>query len=307
MAKLDLNLMAVLEAIFDEGTTSRAAEALHLSQSAVSHALKRLRSTYDDPLFVRQGHRMIPTPVTRGMIEKVKSSLATLRGTVGDAQYFLPEQHQQLFRVAQRDAVEVMLLAPIMEILNAEAPGIRIYSTQVAPDTIAARLQQGQIDVGIELHRSMPEDIISQPLLSDGLVVVGRKNHPYFVGEQSTEALLKFSHVLVTPFQEDTEWVDRAVGAQGLERDVALQCLNFTSAINVLLQSNKLSIMPSIYAEMQARWYPIASVEVPFSVPNLDLYMYWHRRHDSDLASRWFRQQIVKALNLSGLGVSKSS
>ena len=147
MAKLDLNLMAVLEAIFDEGTTSRAAEVLHLSQSAVSHALNRLREMYDDPLFVRQGHRMIPTPLTRRMIEAVKNSLSVLRGTVESAQVFEPGEHQQLFRMSQRDAVEVILLAPIMEILQREAPGVRLSSTHFAPDDIAAQLQQGQIDL----------------------------------------------------------------------------------------------------------------------------------------------------------------
>jgi DNA-binding transcriptional LysR family regulator len=293
MAKLDLNLMAVLEAIYDEGTTSRAADVLHLSQSAVSHALKRLRGMYDDPLFVRQGHKMIPTPLTRRMIKTIKTSLVALRNTVDGAQVFEPHLHQQLFRMSQRDAVEAILLPPMMKILQAQAPGIRISSTQFAPDDIATQLQQGQIDVGMELHREMPKDIISHCLLSDGLAVVGRKGHPFFSGEQGAETFLQYSQVLVTPFQGESEWVDQALASLGLTRDVSLRCLNFNSGINVLLQTDKLSIMPKIYAETQTQWYPIASAEVPFAVPPLDLHMYWHERQHTDLASRWFRERII--------------
>jgi len=301
MAKVDLNLMAVLEAIFDEGTTSRAADVLHLSQSAVSHALNRLRGMYDDPLFVRQGHRMVPTPLTRRMIETVKNSLSALRGTVENAHVFEPSQHEQLFRVSQRDAVETILLAPIMEILQRDAPGIHISSTQFEPDDIAAQLQQGQIDIGLELQRTMPSDIVSQHLLSETLVIVGRKGHPYFSGKQTVEAFLEFPQVLVTPFKGESGWVDQALASQGLKRDVSLRCLNFTSVIHVLLQTDNLSIMPRIYAEKQACWYPMASAEMPFSAPPLELFLYWHQRQDSDLANRWLREQIVNVMAEGGL------
>lgn len=297
MAKLDLNLMAVLEAIHDEGTTSRAAEALHMSQSAVSHALNRLRHVYDDPLFVRQGHRMVATPLTRRMIDTVKQSLLALRDTVEGAHEFDPRSHPQTFRVSQRDAMEVILLPRLMAHLQDAAPAVRVFSSQSTPETISEQLQQRRADVCIELHKPVDDDIVSMRLFSDSLVLVGREDHPYFSGDRNEAAFLAWQQILVTPFQGETEWVDRVLAAQGLKRDVALRCLSYACGINVLLQSDRLSIMPAGYVGQQAERYPIRIEAPPFPVPQVDVYLYWHRRQDKDPAQQWFRRQILLALH----------
>jgi len=297
VAKLDLNLMAVLEAVYDEGNTSRAAEALHLSQSAVSHALARLRTVYDDPLFTRQGHMMMPSPMTERVIGQVKSGLAELRRSVDEAHAFDPLQHQQVFNLSQRDALEMLLLGPLMAQLEQEAPLVKLHSTPSAPYTLVNQLEQGEVDACIELPQLVPEHIHQVRLFAAPLAVVGRQGHPFFERSDDEEFFLSFSQVLVTPLQGDMEWVDHALAKRHAERNVVLRCRSYSSALQVLLNSNHLSIMPKGYVEDRMSILPLTSAAVPFDVPNPELYLYWHQRTHADPAHHWFRMQLVKAFD----------
>jgi DNA-binding transcriptional LysR family regulator len=297
MSKLDLNLMAVLEAIYDQGNTSRAAEALFLSQSAVSHALGRLRNIYDDPLFTRQGHSMMPTPTTERIIASVKRGLRELRHSVEAAQHFDPTNHQQIFRLSQRDAMETVLSAPLMMELESTAPLCGVVSVGSSPREVLDQLHQGEVDVCIELLQSLPEQIHHLKLFRERLAIVGRKDHPYFQGQNEEQRLLSWPQVLVTPLQDDMEWVDRALAGRGVRRNVVMRCRSYASALKVLTQTDKLSIMPRGYVAQQLPFLPITMAELPFEVPEVELHMYWHQRHDRDPANRWFRQRVVSALS----------
>lgn len=296
MAKLDLNLMAVLEAIYDEGNTSRAAEALHLSQSGVSHALNRLRSIYDDPLFSRQGHTMMPSPLTERIITQVKHGLGELRRSVDDAHEFDPSHHQQTFRLSQRDALEAILLAPLMSLIEDQGSDIYVHSTHSSPTTIIEQLHQGQVDACIENIAAMPDYIHQAPLLTEPLVVVGRKGHPYFQQPQTTSALLSYPQILVSALQNDLDVVDHALARQGAKRDVVLRCRYYPSAIRALLNSDKLSVIPRGYVRTLPPSIAIETADTPFESPTVELHLYWHERLHHDPAHRWFRQQLVKAI-----------
>jgi DNA-binding transcriptional LysR family regulator len=296
MAKIDLNLMAVLEAIYDEGNTSRAAEALHLSQSAVSHALNRLRSLYDDPLFTRQGHMMMPSPLTERVIVQVKQGLQELRRSVDDAHRFDPASHQQTFQLSQRDAMEAMLLPILMERIEQQAPQIRLNSTHSAPPNLVDQLVQGQVDLSLELELPVPEYLHHICLFKDPLIVVGRLDHPFFDNAESLDAFLQYPQVLVSPLLNASEWIDMALAKKGLQRNVTLRCSNYPSGIHSLLKSDKLSIMPRGYIEAQKALLPLQTAPLPFASPAIEIHMYWHQRHHHDPAHRWLRTQLIHSL-----------
>lgn len=287
--------MAVMEAVYDEGNTSRAAEVLHLSQSAVSHALARLRTVYDDPLFTRQGHMMMPSPMTERVIGQVKFGLAELRRSVDDAHSFDPLKHQQVFNLSQRDALEMLLLGPLMAQLEQEAPRVKLHSIPSAPYSLVSQLERGEVDACIEIPQQVPEHIRQVRLFSAPLAVVGRQGHPFFERPNDEAFFLSFSQVLVTPLQGDMEWVDHALAERNAKRNVVLRCRSYSSALEVLLNSNHLSIMPQGYVENRMSILPLSSSVVPFEVPSPDMYLYWHERTHMDPAHRWFRQQLAQA------------
>ena len=300
MAKIDLNLMAVLEAIYDAGNTSRAAETLHLSQPAVSHALARLRGIYNDPLFVRQGHSMVPTPATDRIIRSVKQGLLQLRQSVSDAQTFKPSEQRRVYCLSQRDAMETVIATPLMKHIETQAPHVKLHSIHSAPQIIETQLHQRQADVCIELLQHTPEHIHQVRLFTDSLVIVGRKGHPYFQQPGSESELARYPHVQVSTFQGDLDWTDHAIAQEIDKLDIALRCVSFTSALRVVLNSDKLSIMPRGYVEFQQQIMPISLADIPFKVPDFDVYMYWHERNDTDPGNLWLRQQIIAAFHNEG-------
>ncbi len=308
MAKIDLNLMAVLEAVYDEGSTSRAGEVLFLSQSAVSHALARLRDIYQDPLFLRQGHRMLPTPLTERIIAKVKTGLREIRSSVDEAHSFDPLKNQQAFHLGMRDAIETALLAPLVSQLDKTAPLVHITNRHIAPNDIEAQLNLGKLDACIDLLKPVSPQVYHTLLFTEKLALVARKDHPVFKGQCTLDDFLQYRQVLVTPLENEPEWVDHALASRGLRRNVTLRCQSYSSALQVLLDSDHLSIMPRGYVELQQQFFPIKYTDVPFDVPNIEVHLYWHQRHDSDTANKWLRRQLVVALSkVASIKVNKTA
>src|SRR6266446_4603900 len=122
--RIDLNLLVVLEAIYTEGGVSRAGEKLNLTQPAISHALARLRELFDDPLFIRDGRGLAPTPLTRGLIEPLRRSLRSLTAVLKDAGHFDPGRTQAQFTIAMRDPVEILALPPVARRIAMTAPQV---------------------------------------------------------------------------------------------------------------------------------------------------------------------------------------
>src|SRR5215472_15514613 len=131
MSRVDLNLLVVLEAIYTQGGVSRAADKLNLTQPAISHALARLRELFDDPLFVRDGRGLAPTPLTRNLIEPLRRSLSSLGAVLDSAGRFDPRQTQAQFTLAMRNPAEVMVLPRLVRRIAAAAPLIDLRIVQL--------------------------------------------------------------------------------------------------------------------------------------------------------------------------------
>jgi len=297
MAKLDLNLMAVLDAIYDEGNTSRAGDVLFLSQSAVSHALARLRDIYQDPLFVRRGHRMVPTALTERIIPRVKLGLREMRASIDEAHNFDPFKHRQEFQLGMRDAIETALLGSLMGRLEEVAPLVHLSTRQISPNNLEDQLSVGKLDLCLELLKPVSPQIHHRLLFRETLVLVGREKHPALTKGCTLEDFLQHRQLLVTPLESEPEWVDHALASRGLRRNVVLRCQSYTSALQALLESDHLSIMPKAYVELMSKFMPVKYISVPFDVPTIEIHLYWHQRQDSNPANRWLREQLVMALN----------
>lgn len=297
MAKLDLNLMAVLEAVYDEGNTSRAGDVLFLSQSAVSHALSRLRDIYQDQLFVRRGHRMVPTPLTERIISRVKFGLKEMRASISEAHLFDPMAHHQEFHLGMRDAIETALLAPFMTRMADASPSIHVSTRQISPNDFENQLNLGKLDICLELLKPVSQQIYHALAFKETLVLVGRKDHPVLTENCSLEDFLSHRQLLVTPLESEPEWVDHALVSRGMRRDVVLRCQSYASALQVLVCTDHLSIMPRAYVELMSQFMAVEYIGAPFQVPTMEIHLYWHQRQDSDPANKWLREQIVTSLS----------
>jgi DNA-binding transcriptional LysR family regulator len=297
LSRIDLNLLVVLAAIADEGGVSRAAGKLNLTQPAVSHALARLRQMMGDPLFVRQGRTLAPTPLTKRLIEPLRRSLQALEQLVDRDTGFDPARSEATFTIAMRDAFEVLLLPRLLQRLAGEAPRIDLRSVQVRRRSVETSLADGTLDAAFDVPLPLSEQVHRQRVGSDRFVVVARKRHPRIRPGFTLATYLQQQHVMVTSRRRGPAAEDIELGQHSLRRHVRLRCRNYLTAFGVVAATDFVLTMPERYGALLGGDPALRVLRMPVRVPALDLYLYWHDRVHDDPANRWMRQQLLAAIH----------
>jgi DNA-binding transcriptional LysR family regulator len=288
--KIDLNLFTVFEAIYSEGSLTRAAVRLNLTQPAISHALGRLRDRLDDPLFIRHGHKMRPTPLAQNLLPKIQNALAQLNQAMQHAHGFDPAVANKTFTLAMRDVIEATLLPPLVRGLHDIGPNISAASVTMDRKSLDAKLASGEWDFALDVQRPSPASIKQKKLIEDELVVLrkatGKQSPPI-----SQEEYLAAQHIVVSSRPSGPSLVDYSLSALGLKRNIALRCQHYFAASQVVASSDLWLTMPKRYAKLlAAKFNDIELIELPFETSGVDVYLYWHSTHDNDASSKWFRQ-----------------
>lgn len=290
--QLDLNLLKVFEAVFRENHLSRAAQALYLTPSAVSHALNRLRQHFGDPLFVRDGRRMSPTPACQRIAPALIDSLSRLRELLQQWDRFDPAQTRQAFRVGMPDATESVLLPALAQRLHAHAPAATLSSVALARRELGRELAAGHVDLAVDVALPISEPVRHRPLFQDGFCVVMREGHA-LSRRLSLKQYLQARHVAVSTRASGQVIEDIALLNLGLQRAIGLRCQNYHSACEVVAQSDALLTMPAGLAGRISASARLRRVAVPFALPAAQLHLYWHANREFEPANRWLREAVV--------------
>jgi DNA-binding transcriptional LysR family regulator len=298
ISRIDLNLFVVFDAIYTERGITRASETLKLSQPAISHALGRLRELIGDPLFVRQGNAVTPTPLAHELIGPIRRALGEIERSLIQLSEFDPKVSQRDFKIGMRHIIESALIPSLMNQIKDAAPEVKIsavhhnravFQTQLASDALAA-----VVDVMLPLSHN-----IHQKFLGGGkFVVVARKDHPLVKGEISMATYLEHDHVLASSRPSGPGMEDLELARLGFQRKIKLRCQHYWTACKVVSTSNMLLTMPERYA--QSTNMPLENQIVPFplDISSQDIFLYWHASADNDPANRWLREQIVDSFQL---------
>jgi len=295
LSRIDLNLLVVLEAIADEGGVSRAAEKLNLTQPAVSHALARLRQTLGDPLFVRDGRKLVPTALTRRLIEPLRRSLRTLAELVDRSEAFEPSRAEVTFTVSMQGPLEMLVLPRLMHRLAKAAPRIDLRIVQVRRRSVEAGLADGTLDAVFDVALPLSEHVHRQKVGGDRFVVVVRKGHPAIRNRLTLPMYLDQRHVMVTSRRRGPGAEDIELGQHGLHRRIQLRCRNYFSAFRVVGRTDLILTMPERYVALLGGDRALRVLGMPVKMPPLDFYLYWHDRVHADPANRWLRDQLLAA------------
>ncbi len=300
LSQVDLNLFVVLEAIYREGNLTRAGRRLKLTQPAMSHALKRLRELLKDPLFIREGANMVPTPFSRNMINDVRQALQILEVNLYENRNFDPAHTRRNFMVGFWELMESIILPALARTLTQAAPEISITSLRVKRREIEAELASGALDLALDVPISMSESIRHKPLFSDRVVVVARPGHPAIGRELDLDTYLLQDHILVSSRRYGPSLVDAELNRKGRKRRIVMRCQNYFAACQMAARTDMLLTMPEHYAEIlnarfENRLYPFPLK----SLQSLDIHMYWHESTDNDPANRWLRDEIKRIVEES--------
>lgn len=287
--RLDLNLLHVFDTIYREGNLTRAARVLHLTQPAVSHSLARLREHFGDPLFSRQGNRMVPTPLARRFLESMRPGLNQIQSAVNQFHAFDPTSHRKTFSLALRDVLESTFLPKLMTRLD-DYPDIEIISQRIARRDMETLLASGRLDFAVDVLLPVGEQTAHEQLRRDKPMVIARQGHPLSHKPLSMEDYVAASHILVSSRTEGPGVEDFALARLGLQRRIRLRCQHFYAACQVVESSDLLLTMPATYARQVARNNNICLLVPPPDLPDHDAHLYWHRAYEKEPALLWLRK-----------------
>jgi DNA-binding transcriptional LysR family regulator len=296
LSRIDLNLFVVFDTIYAEGGITRASRRLNLSQPAISHALGRLRQMFDDPLFTRHGHVMMPTPLARRMIEPIRQSLQGLEVTLNKADRFDPGNAAKRFTVGMRDVMESVVLPGFMRAIGENAPRVDISIVRAERRELERELSTGTLDAAIDVLLPLPEEILRQRLGVEWLTVVARRRHPKVRARLDLDTYLAQEHILVSSRRRGLSAEDFELGRHNLRRRVRLRCQSYFAACRVASETDLILTMPRRYAGILNAQFNNRLLPFPVEVPAFDTYVYWHANSAGDPANEWLRQQLLQSL-----------
>jgi len=293
--KIDLNLFIVFDAIYREGGVTRAAEKLHLTQPAISHALGRLRQLFDDALFVRQGHAMVPTPVARSIVDPVRRALRALEATVTETSRFDPAEAHKHMVLGLHESLEATVLPGVMQRLIERAPFIDVTATPIERRQLEARLADGTLDLALDVLLPLSGEVLHRRVGQDRLVVVVRRDHPAIGANLDLATYLDQQHISITSRRRATGAVDAELARLGLTRRIRLRGQYYFAACRVVSETDLILTMPEYDAQLCSRPFGNRILPLPFEMAPIDVHLYWHASTDKDPANQWMREELVRA------------
>ena len=298
LSQVDLNLFVVLEAIYREGNLTRAGRQLKLTQPAMSHALKRLRELLNDPLFIREGANMVPTPFSRNMINEVRQALQILEVSLFEDRNFDPAHTRRDFQIGFWELMESTILPHLVKIMAKAAPEITMTTLRVKRREIEMELASGTLDLALDIPVTMSDRIKHQPLFSDRVVVMAREGHPILTQALDLDTYLQQDHVLVSSRRLGPSLVDAELNRTGRKRRIVLRCQHYFAACQVVSETDMLLTIPERYALMLNSGFNNRLFPFPLkSLQQLEIHMYWHESADNDPPNHWLREQIKKVVD----------
>tara|TARA_R110000824_G_scaffold91993_1_gene223433 strand:+ start:31213 stop:32136 length:924 start_codon:yes stop_codon:yes gene_type:complete len=300
LRQFDLNLLLVFEALMRERHVTRAAERLYLSQPALSHSLKRLRESLDDPLFIRTEKGMQPTPRAQALQPVVQQALALLREGLAPPALFSPANSTRRFTLATTDYFEEVMYPTFLSQLLAYAPGISFSIELITQEVLSEGLEQRQVDmvVGLDSQSVLPSGVIQTPWMDEELVCLAA-SHNERVGEALDIAqFAREPHVELADISGLLPSnIDSCLAQHGLTRRVISKNLNYIAAARVVALTEAIMTLPRQMAERFVTMLPVRLVEPPKELPSLKMTLIQHGLYANDPANVWLYQVLTEFAN----------
>lgn len=287
MAIPDLNLLITLDVLLAEGSVAGAARRLRLSPSAMSRALARLRETMGDPLLVRAGRGLVPTPRALELRERIAQLVQEAEAVLRPVAHIELKQLVRTFTLRSSDGFVENFGPPLMARVAAEAPGVRLRFLQ-KPDKDSAALREGRVDLetGV-IGTATAAELRVQALFRDRFVGVVRMGHALCEGEIGPARYAAGRHVFVSRRGLEKGPIDEALAQLGLAREIATIVGGFSTALALVRNSDLIASVPERHSgNLRAGMH---SFPLPVALPEFTVSMLWHPRLDADLAHRWLR------------------
>ncbi|KQW64919.1 LysR family transcriptional regulator [Variovorax sp. Root411] len=291
--KLDLNLLTAFDAMVRERNVTRAAHGLGLSQSAMSHALNRLREFFDDQLFVNTPSGMTPTRKAEALVDPILQVMTILRQQVLSESRFDPATARRAFTLCMTDMGELVFLPPLISRLRRDAPHCTLHTLQVPVSQVEATLAGGDADLAVGSLRAAPEGLFQQRLFMHSFVTIVSARNKSVGDTLSLEEFERLPQIAVTLTGHVSGAYDNALEALGVKRNIYLTTPHFLS-VPLLMDEHPdlIATVPLQLANVFEEYGRIRVVKPPVDLPTFALSQHWHPRFHHDPAVIWLRETM---------------
>jgi len=300
---LDLNLLRVLDAVMAEGSLTRAAATLAMTQPAVSHAMRRLREAVGEDLFVRTAHGMKPTPRAEALWPQVRGALASLRQALAPGDFDAGRDAVQL-RMAMADATAALLAPALVAGIERQRALANLRFVPLLDRDPRRLLESDEVDLAVGFFPEAVTAIMAlgeeshlrrARLYDSRYVCVMRRGHPLAAAPLTLDAYCAAHHVLVSFSGRAHGFTDQALAVLGRQRRIVLTVNQFFTAGRVVAHSDLLTVLPKSFVQATGHGAQLVTREMPLMLEPVNVEMLWHLRHDAAPAHRWLRAQVQAA------------
>ena len=292
ISAFDLNLFVIMNSIYTEGSLTKAAEVVGITQPAVSNALSRLREKFDDDLFVRTGSGMVPTQKTENIIKDIQNALQLMQKSVNEPDEFNPATSQKTFRISLGDINEGRILAILISKIEQQAPNIKLECYYTARGQVPHALATNELSFAVDPFIPNSKDTNSTKVFSDKFVIAHRANHPVSkITEITLDEVLKLKYINISNRKRGASVVEMEMQKMQLQPEIALRAQHYLVTPEIV-RSTDLCLLCS---ETFAKKHGLSYVILPFDVPPLEQYLIWHKSDDNDGSHIWMRTLIAES------------
>ncbi|OZI66623.1 LysR family transcriptional regulator [Bordetella genomosp. 11] len=291
---LDLNLLVVFQYLMEERNLSAVARRLGITQPAASNALRRMRATFGDALFVRTPQGMLPTPYAQHLGGAVAEALGMLAHAMEAPPDFDPRTSTRRFRVAMTDVGEIHFMPGLMERCAREAPGVRIESVRLQGQDLQRELDGGQVDMALGAFQGLGGGLLQRMLFRQGYATLFRRGHPTAHEGMGLKAFRAERHLVVShaaPYGQVNQALERA----GLTLASHFSVPHFAAVPYIVSATDLLATVPRKLADGAAARFGLGVLTPPLRVPALQSNLYWHPRFQRDGGNQWLRGLVADA------------
>ena len=279
ISSFDLNLFVIMNSIYTEGSLTKAAEVVGITQPAVSNALSRLREKFDDELFVRTGSGMVPTQKTENIIKDIQNALQLMQKSVNEPDEFNPKTSQKTFRISLGDINEGRILAILMGKMEEQAPNVKLECYYTGRDQVPHALATNELSFAVDPFIPNSKDTNSLKVFTDQFVIAHRANHPVTkVSEITLDEMLNLKYINISNRKRGASVVEMEMQKMQLQPEIALRAQHYLVTPEIV-RSSDLCLLCS---ETFAKKHGLSYIEIPLNVPPLEQYLIWHKSDDND-------------------------
>ncbi len=290
---IDLNQLVVFQQLMVERRVSRVADALGLTQPAVSNTLARMRRQLGDELFLRTPAGMVPTPFAEQLAASVGQALSLIHGGLNQQTVFDPASCQRAVTIGMTDIGEIVFLPALMERLRQQAPGITLSTVRNAVVNLRDEMEAGKVDLAIGLLPQLKAGFFQRRLFQQRYVCLFRKGHALDKARVTLSDYGRAEHLMVVSQGTGHGKVDQLIKRAGVDRRISLTVPHFVGVGHILQGSDLVATVPERLAQHLVEPFGLRFVTHPVKLPEIAINLFWHAKSHRSAASQWLRGVLV--------------